>query len=238
MFSYKELVAGGLSGIIEVSSTHWIDNIKTQIQDSKLKNKKFNFKNISFNNLYWGYYPRLIGIIPMRTVFWSSQYISNSYLQNKNLNNNYKYLFAGLFSGSIQTVIDNPIEVMKVKLITNTDIKTNNINYISGFTPTLLRNSLFCGVFNLYVQNNKEQNKLVSGAIGGILASIISHPFDVIKTEIQKVNSTNKNTFKFIIDNIKKPYIFTYGIIPRTILSFSTMSIGYFTFNLLFNLFN
>jgi len=234
---YREFISGGLSGVTEVVTTHWIDNLKTRIQETNLDSKKhLTMKDFNYRNLYWGFYPRLFGIIPMRTVFWSSQKISNDYLKQFSFNNNYKYLIAGVFSGSMQTLIDNPIEAMKINLITNQNKKVK-INILKGFTPTLLRNSIFCGMFNLIVKNREKDHKLLSGGIGGVVASIVSHPFDVVKTEMQKSGSLTVNSLEFVKDNLaKNPKIFLSGMIPRTILSLATMSIGYFSFSFFMDL--
>ena len=48
--------------------------------------------------------------------------------------------------------------------------------------PTLFRNALYAGVFFSYINGDFIGNKFIDGAVGGILASVSSHPLDYIKT--------------------------------------------------------
>lgn len=75
MIDKQKYIAGGLSGIIEVIITHPLDYIKTKEHEYVQKgitNKDFYNNIIKKNpiNLYQGITPRLIGILPMRCVFW------------------------------------------------------------------------------------------------------------------------------------------------------------------------
>ena len=72
---YKRYLAGGLSGIIEVITTHPIDYIKTKKQEYIQTNKEITpkfYKEITdgkFINSYRGVVPRILGVVPMRLIF-------------------------------------------------------------------------------------------------------------------------------------------------------------------------
>ena len=64
-----------ISSIVEVSVVHPLDVYKILYQNNKnYKFMDYIFKNIRFK--YRGFVSRALGIIPMRTTFWISQYQS------------------------------------------------------------------------------------------------------------------------------------------------------------------
>ena len=236
------IIAGSLSGIVEVIISHPLDRIKTEMQIITLNNSKTTIistiKNIYQNNNLKGFYlgilPRIIGIIPMRLTYWSSMTFSSNYIyHNKNYleNNLNKYmsnnisnviinLIPGLITGVMQSIIDNPIEVAKIKLMSKShNIKINNL--YQGFGYLLGRNILFAIPVAYSIKNYGKENPFFAGAIGGLIGSIISHPLDVIKTEKQR-NKTNinSNVNKLILENPSK--LFT-GLTMRCSLSFINM---------------
>ena len=46
-----------------------------------LKWMKNYYKTTGITGIYSGYIPRILGIVPLRVVFWGSQEISNEYLK-------------------------------------------------------------------------------------------------------------------------------------------------------------
>lgn len=78
---YIRYINGAFSGLIEVSSTHWIDVIKTKLQAEKETSKiPVNAVSLSkqiwakegFTGFYRGYVSRMVGIGPMRAIFWGT----------------------------------------------------------------------------------------------------------------------------------------------------------------------
>ena len=163
------------SSIFEVCATQPLDVIKTHYQT----NTKVIY---TFKNLYSGFLPRALGNIPSRSIFLFSQDFLNSYLHN----NKYKFMFVPIGASFAQTLFDTPVEVLKINKIMN--IK-NKFLY-KGFIPHYTRNTIFLiSVYNMrqYSRNNNHTifyNSLY-GALGGVIGSYISHPFDTIKTRIQ-----------------------------------------------------
>ena len=234
MWSYNDFIAGGFSGIVEVSATHWIDNIKTRTQDNQIQGKgKLHWQSLTFSQMYRGYIPRVIGIVPMRFVFWGSQGISNHYCQNMNTNVIIQLMTAGGISGFVQSTIDNPIEVMKVRLMTSTKTTNKfwNVNWYRGFVPTASRNVTFASIFNVcvrYKNTDSHLSRFVQGAGAGIIAGAVSHPFDVAKTAMQRHGSTEISMWRFMLRTIKhNPLHLFSGGLSRCVLSCTTMSVGY-----------
>ena len=240
------IIASSISGIIEVCVSHPLDRIKTQMQIVALNNSsQINIisiiKNIYHTNKLKGFYvgilPRLIGIVPMRLTYWSTMTFSSNYFLHNNASNLTLNLLPGLITGIAQSIIDNPIEVMKIKLMAkNPNIKMNmkiNIkinNLYQGFGYLLGRNILFAIPVAHSIKTYGKENPFLAGAIGGLIGSIISHPFDVIKTEKQR------HTYNHIHNpsQITLRKLFT-GLSMRCSLSFVNMGVGFVVFNYINN---
>ena len=240
------IIASSISGIIEVCVSHPLDRIKTQMQIVALNNSgQINtikvIKNIYHTNKLKGFYvgilPRLIGIVPMRLTYWSTMTFSSNYFLHNNASNIILNLLPGLITGIAQSIIDNPIEVIKIKLMAkNPNIKMNiKINNLyQGFGYLLGRNILFAIPIAHSIKTYGYENPFLAGAIGGLIGSIISHPFDVIKTEKQRhtYNPSQITLRKLIIENPSK--LFT-GLSMRCSLSFVNMGVGFVVFNYINN---
>jgi hypothetical protein len=213
----KEIIVPSIiSSLIEVIVTQPIDVAKTYKQTGN---------KISFNvrTLYSGFIPRASGNIPSRSVFLFSQDFLKSELDPiKNFN---KILIPGL-SGFAQTLIDTPIENLKMRQI----FKLDKVNYYKGFLPHLSRNIIFLiPVFNFKEYGKSYHDNAIHqalyGATGGIVGSYISHPLDTIKTLIQ----TNK---KNQIKELKLKDYFR-GSHLRASMAFINMSISLTVFEYL-----
>jgi hypothetical protein len=176
-----------LSSLGEVIITQPLDVIKTYVQTNT------KIKNYNFVTLYTGFLPRAIGNIPSRTTFLFTQ----DYLKI-NLSKKHQTLLVPVITGFAQTLIDTPVEVAKINKIFT--IKNPSIkSYYNGFIPHCFRNIIFIGcVFNMkaYGEDSNILIETTFGAIGGIIGSYISHPFDTIKTLIQTNSSNNLVTIK------------------------------------------
>lgn len=212
-----------ISSIIETTITHPIDVIKIHKQTSKPIIYKFN-------TLYSGYIPRSIGNIPSRTIFLFSQDYLHQYFNNKNrqINKNIQSIIIPFIAGFSQTLVDTPVEVLKMNKIMK--IK-NNLLY-KGFIPHFYRNFIFvlcvynCKQLsnntNIQYLNSSTQTALF-GAAGGLIGSYTSHPLDTIKTCIQ----TNRNYDNFTIKDFFK------GCHLRAGMGMINMFISLYVFELL-----
>ena len=200
--NYRVAKAALISAILEVLYTHPIDVIKTHQQNNV--NFKFNTR------LLKGILPRAVGIIPIRTSFWTGLHISNEL-------NITDPIYKSLFVSVLQTSIDTPIENMKIKQIYN----LNNTKLLKGVLPHYMRNSLF--LYSFIKSNEYIDNKALAGFSGGLVGSVLSHPFDYYKTLIQSGNKITKENYYKVFK----------GIGARTVLSCLSMSIGNWSYNYL-----
>ena len=236
--NYLTYFSGGISGMVEIFFIHPIEYYKT-LNQSVEKNLSFKnfYKNVTKNNgfrgLYKGLYPRMVGIIPMRTIFWGTLTTSENILHNHNINKKYIPAIAGASAGLLQTIIDCPVESFKTKLMNNN--KINRINF-HGFIPNTARNIFFATIFNIqkkkmekYQLNKSIYNDIFVGSISGIIASIITQPFDYLKTQKQ-IHGDNKN-LKQILSEIKNIFHLWRGGGSRLIITCLSMSIGLPVFN-------
>lgn len=230
-------LSAGLSGVIEVLSTHWIDRIKTKTQELVLTGSSVNFsgtiKNIystsGITGFYTGIVPRLVGIIPMRMTYWTTMIKMNGLVENQNLM--IKSFAPGLIAGFAQTLLDNPIEMLKTQLMTNNKVKKlfNVRTLYKGFVATLVRNQIFAIIVAISISGcENKTNKFWAGACGGFIGSILSQPFDVIKTEIQRSNSTSTSITDILRRVGKFPLKLWSGGTTRCSMAFLNMGIGFY----------
>ena len=185
MSSGLNIKASVISALTEVVTTHPIDYAKTIIQN----NKNINYRNV-LKTPYKGLSSRLVGIVPMRILFWNSL----DYFHNKGFN---PYSSA-ILTSIVQTSVDYPIEQAKTQKMLNNRSFTksfNNIRIIPALSTHLLRNMFFAVAVNSII--NKDKNSYYYGAIGGFIGSVITHPLDSLKTWYQSGNYNYPKHWKF-----------------------------------------
>ena len=185
------LVPSIISSLIEVVITHPIDVYKTNLQLNKITN---------LNNIYRGFIQRALGNIPSRSTFL----FTSDYLKQKKIN----IFLIPFISGTIQTVVDTPVENLKIRAINN----HTNLKLFRGYIPHSARNIIFIGSV---ITMKERYESIYSGAIGGVIGSYMSHPLDTIKTRIQSYQP-----YKFVL---KELFI---GAHPRAIMAFINMMIS------------
>ena len=237
--------AGSVSGIMEVLTTHPIDVIKTKIQQMASQNKTFNIKNITgVKYLYSGFQYRLIGIVPMRGIYWGTLDMSSRLLINTIPNKNKRLIIAGIIAGTAQTVVDAPIEYMKTQQITSSNVLKfsnlfSNLKF-RGFGPTLMRNSKFAGIFNVTANTNylPVDNTIVKYGFAGLTASLLTQPYDYYKTLVQTYPNTSISKIRIEVYSAVQKNIFVLwkGGLSRSILGCCTMGIGGFVYKTIINL--
>jgi hypothetical protein len=211
MKTINYIEASLISSIVEVVLTHPLDYVKTLIQ----KDRKINLNGSSLMNikkLYTGINSKLIGTIPMRFLFWNSLEYFN--------NNNYNKISAGILTSIFQTSIDFPIEVIKIQKINNNICWINsfkNIKIFPSLSIHLIRNTIFSIGVNVTIGDDK--NSLYKAGLGAAIGSIISHPFDTLKTWYQSGEQYFPR--KWTLKNYYR------GVQYRTSISFISINIGW-----------
>jgi hypothetical protein len=145
----------------------------------------------------------------------------------------------GIITGVSQSIIDNPIEVIKLKLMTGNSKNIQISTLYQGFNFLILRNIFFAIPVAYSVKNYGKENSFLAGAVGGIIGSVISHPFDVLKTERQREKTLHNKKITLYNILISNPKSLLSGILIRSTISFINMGIGFMIFNSLYrNLYN
>ena len=199
------LVPSIISSLIEVVITHPIDVYKTNLQLNKITN---------LNNIYRGFIQRALGNIPSRSTFL----FTSDYLKQKKIN----IFLIPFISGTIQTVVDTPVENLKIRAINN----HTNLKLFRGYIPHSARNIIFIGSV---ITMKERYESIYSGAIGGVIGSYMSHPLDTIKTRIQSYQP-----YKITIKDFFTKELFI-GAHPRAIMAFINMMISLNCFDYLKN---
>ena len=213
-----KIKASIISAGVELVATHPLDYIKTILQN-RHKSEKIDYKKL-MKNPYKGASSRLVGIVPMRILFWNSL----DYFNNKGFNP----INSGIATSIIQTSIDYPIEQIKTKrMIGKSNIleafKGVNIGLASG--THLIRNIGFAICVNKFIQ--LDENSMYYAAIGGFTGSLITHPFDSLKTWYQAGNKYYPT--HWTVSNYMSGWQY------RCSISLIGMNIGWIVFNRLKN---
>lgn len=195
------LKASILSSFAELIFTHPIDYLKTLKQ-----NNNPNYLSLLKKNPYTGIQSKLYGNLPMRLIFWNSIEFGKK--------NNFSPLQTALLGSSLQTLIDYPIEIHKIKKM-NQQLYKNL--FIHSFSFHFLRNLGFTLTFISISPFNT--------AFAGLSSAILTQPFDCLKTYYQSGNQKFPTHWKFTD--------FYKGTFYRASISLISMSIGSYIFNLL-----
>jgi len=219
----KNKYSASISALSEVFFTHPLDVYKTIYQQNK-NYKPYHFLKEGLKFKYKGLIPRIIGVIPMRNIFWISQdYATTKSFYIPQITN-------GLFTAICQTTIDTPIENMKISYINQHKILINTL--YTGCYYTCIRNSIFAiSLYNI-IHTNNDIPPFILGGIGGAIGSILSQPIDYLKTHIQ---SNSKLTCK---DLWEHRYLCMNGGMFRALQGTMSMSIGLGMYNLCKQLFS
>jgi hypothetical protein len=228
----KYYVGGMIGGLSEVILLHPVDFIKTKIQHLKkrniIRNKKRYFKKVysryGIKPFLRGFFPRIYGITPMRTLFFGTLTLSDKILTDNHIP--YSKFLAGAIAGSIQTLLDCPLENYKTKQI----FGLSTLSFYKGFLPHILRNVGFASLFfigqNYFTEHNIHP--LLGNAVAGFGASFFTHPLDVWKTLLQGNMDYTWKTF------LRREVLIS-GLMSRCSYTFCAMMIGFTTHNYIVN---
>lgn len=239
----KRGLAGSLSGICEVTFNNPIERVKVALQYAEQTGSRFSWREqLRLSNLYRGWAPRVMAAGPMRLLYWSTQSITNEYVGNNYyLPRSVHYAIGGMAGGLFQTLIDNPAEVVKTRLMTDTTrtqtvgriIKESNWRSIvmPGIQYTACRNMFFCVPVSIALSYKRDNDPLYNfclGGLGGFIGSLYTQPLDYIKTHHQTVDK-HGNSMVEPIDWAKmrqRPQRLMKGWFPRAAAGLINMGIG------------
>ena len=204
-----------VSGIIEVLATHPLDFAKTIMQNDKGSRSKALADLMK--QPYKGVSSRLVGIVPMRVLFWNSI----TYFKERG----YNPVLAGVYTAIVQTSVDFPIEQIKTQKMLNNNHSMiaafRQPNLFKGFSCNLARNAGFAIVLNCCIDGH--DGSYYHGAMGGFLGAVLTHPLDSLKTWYQAGNTSFPS--HWAMANYWRGWHVRAGI------SLISMNIGWFVFS-------
>jgi solute carrier family 25 protein 38 len=154
----------------------------------------------------------------------------------------------GASSRAVATTIVSPISLIKTRFefypttASSTGVLTamkqifkleGVSGLFKGLIPSILRDSSYSGFFYLFYTSSKAalyniypnqdvQVQMMSGSFSGVMATVITHPFDVARTRIQL--QTNENLYKGAFTTLGTIYrneggirMLFKGVVPRCI---------------------
>ena len=227
------LIGGLCGGISEILTTYPLDTIKTHLQIYPFKyNGIFHcgnqlVYNYGIKSLYKGINASLAQVGGKAAIrFTVYDYINNLLRDNNGYICNQKKLISGLMAGTIESIVwTAPTERIKILQQKNSKYTFNTLKIINmygfkglyiGTIPTIIKQSTSVGIrFWLYnvlkdkfINSDKNISSIKTlciGFIAGSCSTVLNHPFDVIKSNIQS-NETQKkiNIYKCFKQLIKE----------------------------------
>lgn len=155
-----------------------------------------------------------------------------------------KLVVAGLVGGFVQSICDVPIEVVKTKLMTSSDVPFKTLMgeamKFRGAGATFSRNMMFAAIMNWGINYERPRDTSITetmlrAGLSGVIAATLTQPLDYVKTQQQKVGGFHDvNFIRLLITTGKRslPLLWT-GLISRATLSLATMSVSGTVFRLL-----
>ena len=170
---------------------------------------------------------------------------SYHYFRNRlninNVTNLHCCILAGIAGGSCQTIIDNPIETLKINIMTNKKLKFSDFIQNKGFYATLIRNVGFAICISSLCfgkENRSDLSNFGHSASAGVVGCVLTQPIDYVKTQQQRSNDT-RSIYNIFADTYKdSPKKLFTGCFNRSLLSFFSMGIGYLAYDKIYKLLN
>ena len=163
----QHILAGGLSGLVEITCTHPLDYMKVSLQQNK---------KIVFREFYRGIFSRYTSVFPMRSILWGCRNTGVRILKNRNIIE--KGGAIGSSAGILQTFVDAPLENIKIQQMYYNKVDYNPSRLVRGFMPNMARNVILCcGIITGSFVDDK-----IGLLAGSAIGCLLSQPFDYIKT--------------------------------------------------------
>lgn len=223
----KDIVAGGITGILSQLLTWPTEFLKTTKQLPKYHNKNI-FDSIKKEYtihgpkvFYRGSLVQVISAFPRSAIRFTVYNKTYSFLDKNNINPVMAKMFSGVIAGSTEAFfIQTPAEIIKIECINK---KINVVNatktiflengffgFWTGVWPTVIRQGssqgisfAVCHTFKPYLDSHDIGfSALIAGGCGGIVATLCNNPIDVVKT-YQQSDRKSKSILE-IMKEIKK----------------------------------
>ncbi|GFN78196.1 solute carrier family 25 member 38 homolog [Plakobranchus ocellatus] len=245
----KTFVAGAFSGTCSTVLFQPLDLVKTRLQKSVNIGKNLGmFKELAnvvqqekFVGLWTGLWPSINRCVPGIGLYFTSLHWLKTHLCSDKPNP-IELIILGASARTIAGVAVLPFTVMKTRYESGdfhykslsealkvTYTKEGLRGLCSGLTPTLLRDIPFSGLYLMFYTNlktftvdktlNPAYTNFINGIIAGFLASLVTQPADVIKTNMQLYPKKYGRLKPVTLLIYKESGLigFWRGIVPRTL---------------------
>ena len=153
-----------------MSITHPIDYCKVCLQKREAP---------VLRRCYAGVTSRWCSVLPMRGVLWTAKQ-HGAHMHHKSLFE--KCTVMGSMCGAIQSVVDCPIENVKLQKMAGAEVNYSPQRLSRGFSVNCARNILLCTGIMAGALGTSTSYGLLAGSIAGC---VLSQPFDYLKTMVQ-----------------------------------------------------
>lgn len=233
----ESLIFGSLSSAITTVLFQPLELIKTRIQlrDSNDFNRIFGKSTQSaakllqvhgYTYLWRGTGATLARSVPGVGLYYATLNVLQSEFSNQNSrpNNPTQALYFGLTARSVVSLALSPITVIKVRYESGRYRYTSLSSAIKdaylrngwvGIPPTILRDSIFSGIYymcytklkhkysDMSTGNSFHFSNFTFGIVSGLIASLVTNPLDVLKTLMQVDSVTNKSAREIVATILK-----------------------------------
>ncbi|KAI9913165.1 hypothetical protein PsorP6_006321 [Peronosclerospora sorghi] len=207
---FQSMWIGATSGMGGIVAVYPVDVVKTRMQNSRVATSAMQtlttiFRTEGVGSFYKGLWPQLLGTIPDKAVSLATREFVKSFFDKPN---EFKASFtSAAVSGIMQSVVMNPVEVVKVRMQLDSTLKPLGIirelgmrGLYRGYSACLARDVMFASTyFTLYdmaktqlgVQDGTSLGwSMVAASTAGIPAAFLSTPLDLLKTRMQSRDAT------------------------------------------------
>ncbi|RLN63213.1 hypothetical protein BBJ29_005782 [Phytophthora kernoviae] len=209
---FQSMWIGATAGMGGIIAVYPVDVVKTRMQNSRVATSAVNtlttiFRQEGVGSFYKGLGPQLCGTIPDKAVSLATREFVKSFFDKPN---EFKAsLTSAAVSGVMQSVVMNPVEVVKVRMQLDSTLKPFGVirevgmqGLYRGYSACLVRDVMFASMyFTLYDMSKKQLGvedgtslgwSMVAASAAGIPAAFMSTPLDLIKTRMQSRDATVK----------------------------------------------
>lgn len=238
-------LAGSFSGVCSTVLFQPLDLIKTRIQTRPSEKQPLTMASAARSvlrsegvlGLWRGLGPSLARTVPGVGLYFTTAHTLRSRLASGSGSSSLgpgASLLVGFVSRSVACTALIPVTVLKLRSEVETKVAASITDIYRvegargltrGLLPTILRDAPFSGLYMMMydmirsAEWNKLDSALMNGLMAGSLASLVTHPMDVVKTKMQLQTRGNKTLVKACSRILIKygPRGFFLGLGPRLI---------------------
>jgi solute carrier family 25 (mitochondrial aspartate/glutamate transporter), member 12/13 len=219
---FQSLWIGATSGMGGIIAVYPVDVVKTRMQNSRVATSAVHvlqtvFKQEGALAFYKGLGPQLMGTIPDKAISLATrEYVKGRFADPTTFAASFT---SAAVSGVMQSVVMNPVEIVKVRLQLDSSLTAGGVirelglqGVYRGYSACFARDVMFAASYFTLYDTAKQRIGITDGASSlglsmvaatsaGIPAAFFSTPLDVLKTRMQSRNATTHtfvDTFKAV----------------------------------------